>query len=374
MKRRVLSILILGANLLNVAAQNMTSSPVSMFGLGELSTGEGGIYSGLGGVGIALRGENVINDANPASLTGLLPQYFNNLAVGFRIAPRWYGAIFMAPVSSVGYAISLDQDVAGTDGSTVTSLFQGEGGVSKMGISVAYELWKGLSLGTNFSYVGGSISQTETQGSATESNSSHKHTIYADFGLQYTYKLDHYRSVVAGVVYGYSQDLMQDNDHAVSSSSSSGNIEEKGKKYRTCLPQFIGFGASYTTLRWMASIDYKFVDWSRLESSHSSISFRNQHRLMLGGSYTLGNPYSKPVRLLLGAGMGNSYISVHDKTTTNYYLSTGLNFEFRSRSTLSLGVKYTDQLKVNSGRFKEQKLSFFLNLTFSEKTYKAKLK
>lgn len=68
----------------------------------------------LGGVGIALRGENVINDANPASLTGLLPQYFffdlgvsgsylkysqsgasnhslngnlNNLAVGFRIAP-----------------------------------------------------------------------------------------------------------------------------------------------------------------------------------------------------------------------------------------------------------------------------------------------
>ena len=225
MKRRVLSILILGANLLNVAAQNMTSSPVSMFGLGELSTGEGGIYSGLGGVGIALRGENVINSANPASLTGLLPQYFffdlgvsgsylkysqsgasnhslngnlNNLAVGFRIAPRWYGAIFMAPVSSVGYAISLDQDVAGTDGSTVTSLFQGEGGVSKMGISVAHELWKGLSLGANFSYVGGSISQTETQGSATESNSSHKHTIYADFGLQYTYKLDHYRSVVAG--------------------------------------------------------------------------------------------------------------------------------------------------------------------------------
>ena len=142
MKRRVLSILILGANLLNVAAQNMTSSPVSMFGLGELSTGEGGIYSGLGGVGIALRGENVINSANPASLTGLLPQYFffdlgvsgsylkysqsgasnhslngnlNNLAVGFRIAPRWYGAIFMAPVSSVGYAISLDQDVAGKE-------------------------------------------------------------------------------------------------------------------------------------------------------------------------------------------------------------------------------------------------------------------
>lgn len=44
MKRKVLSIFILSANLLNLTAQNMTNSPASMFGLGELSTGEGGIY------------------------------------------------------------------------------------------------------------------------------------------------------------------------------------------------------------------------------------------------------------------------------------------------------------------------------------------
>ena len=468
MKRKVLSIFILSANLLNLTAQNMTNSPASMFGLGELSTGEGGIYSGMGGVGIALRGENAYNSANPASLTGLMPQYFffdlgvsgayekysqsgannhsfngnlNNLGAGFRIAPRWYGAIFMAPVSSVGYAISLEQDVAGTNGETVTSLFQGEGGLSKVGISVAHQLWKGLSLGANFSYVGGtitqsesqgsatetnssykhtvyvdfglqytyeierdrslvagavygysqdllqdndhsvssssssgSITQSESQGSATETNSSYKHTVYVDFGLQYTYEIERDRSLVAGAVYGYSQDLLQDNDHSVSSSSSSGSITEKGKKYRTCLPQFFGVGVSYNTLRWMASADYKFVDWSRLESSRSSVSFHNQHRLMLGGSYTLGNPYRKPVRLLLGAGIGNSYLSIQNKTTTNYYLSTGINFEYRSRSTLSLGVKYTDQFKVSSGRFQGQKLAFFLNITFSEKTYRAKLK
>lgn len=59
--------------------------------------------------------------ANNHSFNGNL----NNLGAGFRIAPRWYGAIFMAPVSSVGYAISLEQDVAGTNGETVTSLFQG---------------------------------------------------------------------------------------------------------------------------------------------------------------------------------------------------------------------------------------------------------
>lgn len=222
--------------------------------------------------------------------------------------------------------------------------------------------------------MGGTITQSESQGSATETNSSYKHTVYVDFGLQYTYEIERDRSLVAGAVYGYSQDLLQDNDHSVSSSSSSGSITEKGKKYRTCLPQFFGVGVSYNTLRWMASADYKFVDWSRLESSRSSVSFHNQHRLMLGGSYTLGNPYRKPVRLLLGAGIGNSYLSIQNKTTTNYYLSTGINFEYRSRSTLSLGVKYTGQFKVSSGRFQGQKLAFFLNITFSEKTYRAKLK
>lgn len=64
---------------MNLTAQNMTNSPASMFGLGELSTGEGGIYSGMGGVGIALRGENAYNSANPASLTGLMPQYFSSI-------------------------------------------------------------------------------------------------------------------------------------------------------------------------------------------------------------------------------------------------------------------------------------------------------
>ena len=161
----------------------------------------------------------------------------------------------MAPVSSVGYAISLEQDVAGTNGETVTSLFQGEGGLSKVGISVAHQLWKGLSLGANFSYVGGTITQSESQGSATETNSSYKHTVYVDFGLQYTYEIERDRALGAGAVYGYSQDLLQDNDHSVSSSSSSGSITEKGKKYRTCLPQFFGVGVSYNTLRWMASAD-----------------------------------------------------------------------------------------------------------------------
>ena len=75
----------------------------------------------------------------------------------------------------VGYAITLDEEIAGTNGSTVSS-FSREGGLSKMGVSTAYLFGKGLSVGTNLSYVTGTITQTETQGNATEETSSYKHT------------------------------------------------------------------------------------------------------------------------------------------------------------------------------------------------------
>lgn len=381
-------------------AQNTTNSPTSMFGLGELSTGEGGQYAGLGGAGIALRGDNFLNSANPASLTELSGQRFqmdasimgafqsysqrgatdrsvtgnlNNLSIGCRIIPRWYGAVFLAPVSSVGYAITLDEEVAGTYGSTISSLFQGEGGLSKMGISTAYLFGKGFSVGTNLSYVTGTISQSETQGSATKETSSYKHTFYADFGVQYKWSVNRERFFVAGMVYGYSQDFKQDNNLYVSSTSGGDDIEQSLRRYRQCLPQFFGVGASYNTLRWMATIDYKYVDWSRMQSSQSNISFENQHRLSLGGRYTLGNVYRNPVSLLLGTGVNNSYIVIQKKKATGYYISTGLNLALRNNNVLSLGLKYKGQMKVPNGMQKENSLSLFLNITFSERTYRAKI-
>lgn len=400
MKKIQLCLLALYTPVHLLMAQNTTNSPTSMFGLGELSTGEGGQFAGLGGAGIALRSYNFLNSANPASLTELSEQRFqidagimgayqsysqrgasnrsitgnlNNLSIGCRIMPRWYGAIFMAPVSSVGYAITLSEEVAGSNGSTVSSLFQGEGGLSKMGISTAYLFGKELSIGTNLSYVTGTITQTETQGSASKETSSYKHTFYADLGVQYKWAIDRDRSFVAGAVYGYSQDFKQENSLYVSSSSGGDDIEKDLRRYRQCLPQFFGLGVSYNSLRWMATIDYKYVDWSRMQSSQSNISFENQHRLSLGGRYTLGSVYHNPVSVLLGTGISNSYIVIQKKKATGYYMSTGLNLGLRNNNVLSIGLKYKGQIKVPAGMQRENSLSLFLNITFSERTYRAKI-
>ena len=400
MKRNLILLLTLCHSTLSIYSQNTTNSPTSMFGLGELSTGEGGQYSGLGGAGIALQSYNFLNTANPASLTAIEGQRFlidagvmgaykvytqtgtsnhslvgnlNNLSIGCRITPRWYGTVFMAPVSSVGYAITLDQDITGTGSSTVSSLFEGEGGLSKMGISTAYRLFKGFSVGANLSYVTGTIKQTETQGSINVEESSYKHAFYADFGLQYKFSLSRNKYFVAGAVYGYSQDLAQDNTLSVSSTSGNESIDESQSHVRQCLPQFVGAGLAYNSPRWTLTAEYKYTGWSRMKSSQSNVRFENQHRLSAGTAYTAGNIYRNPVKLLLGAGVSNSYIVIQKKKATNYYVSAGSNFTLYNGNVLSLGVKYIDQLHLPNGMQRERGVTLFFNFTFSERTYRAKI-
>ena len=55
-----------------VNAQNiMTSSPYSMFGIGEIVTGLYGSNSAMGGVSTGMRSTWLLNTENPAGLTGL---------------------------------------------------------------------------------------------------------------------------------------------------------------------------------------------------------------------------------------------------------------------------------------------------------------
>lgn len=383
-----------------IIAQNTTNSPTSMFGIGELTTGEGGQYSGMGGIGIALRGNNFLNAANPAALTeldslkftieaGLMGAYkkysqsgitnnsvvgnINNLGVGFRILPRWYTAFSLTPLSSVGYAITIDQQVEGTNGGTISSYFEGEGGLSRLNFSNAFLIGKRLSLGVNLSYVMGTITETETYGSATQTNESYKHAFYADFGLQYKLPLGRDRAFLLGATYGYYQYLTQDNNLSVTTTTGNETIDKSTNTVQQYMPQFLGMGVAYSSLKWTFAADYKYTEWSRMKSSESTISYANQHNVKIGLGYILGSPYKSPLKLMIGAGTSNSYVIIKKNKPQNYFVSTGLGITLRNKNILSLGVKANDQANVSTGMPHEQSVSLYFNLTFSERTYRGKL-
>ena len=101
-------------------AQNQTNLPTSMYGIGELSAGDGGRYAAMGQTGIALNRVGFLNTQNPAAITRMDTACFtfdvgaaisyarfhflserstnftgnpNRFVMGFRMMPRWYTLI-----------------------------------------------------------------------------------------------------------------------------------------------------------------------------------------------------------------------------------------------------------------------------------------
>ena len=195
----------------------MTSSPYSMFGIGELTTGSNGANAGMGNVSIGMRGKKLVNMDNPAGLSGvdscrLLAEVyafakwekyysggnenksftgnFSGMSLAGRIVPRWYAGVGLMPYSAVGYYFQTEQELEGSPGDYYTSTFMGNGGFSKFHLTNAFLLFPSLSVGTNIGYVFGNMSNIETQSSMEVSEEMSGQTWAFDFGVQYLWRLD----------------------------------------------------------------------------------------------------------------------------------------------------------------------------------------
>jgi hypothetical protein len=371
-----------------------------MFGIGDISMGEAGKYVGMGGAGIALRSDNFLNGLNPSALTAMdsakfvyeaganlsLEKYYSrgrstssltgnvrNLGMGCRLLPSWYAAAGITPLSSMGYAVTIDQPVEGTDGSTISSLFEGSGGLSKIYLSNAFKISRRFSLGVNLSYILGNTTQSEVQGNTTIKEISYKKAFYADFGLQYNTALNKKWNMTLGGVYGIKQQLSLNNTKTIINSSNSETITEYLNPKSQFLPQYFGGGVALNSKKLTLTADYKLSQWSVMKSSNSSVEFVDQHELKFGADLLSGDLYKNPWHYMLGAGISNSYVVIKDQKPLNYYISTGLGIPVMTGNLLSVGIKYNSQCGANTKLEKNQSLSFFLNLTFSERTPRSRI-
>lgn len=398
--KRPVVLLLIGTLYIHVHGQNTTNSPVSMFGLGEIVMGESGKYSGMSGVGIGMRSENFLNDANPAGLTGIdsmrivyelggmasLKSYeqsgmknnsvvgnVTNLGLGARVLPNWYAAVGLTPLSSVNYLTTLEQEIEGGYGEVATSSFEGSGGLYRVYLRNAYKLNKHFSIGANLAYVLGNVTYNEVQSSAAIEETSSMRAFYADFGLQYTKDLTKYTHLTVGAIYGYRQKLNQDNSLTISNSSStSDDITKELHSTKKYLPQFWGIGASLGSRRWTYAVDYKFMQWSKMERDYATVRYIDQHRLNLGIELLTGDIWTNPWHWMIGTSVSNSYVVIKNKHTLNYSVSAGIGVPILQGSLFSAGLRYSSQ-KVKSGLVKENSLSLYINLSFSEKTFRGKI-
>jgi hypothetical protein len=165
-------------------AQNLTVSPYSRFGVGDLQFQGFARSIGMGQVAQGMRSNFNINPANPASYsrftltsfeagmaasagslktTTQKQQFstgsFSYLAMGFPLwAKHRVGASFgLLPFSTVGYSLNYKQGYPGIDSSE--NIYQGRGGLSKFYVGIGKEFFKHLSIGANASYIFGQLNR-----------------------------------------------------------------------------------------------------------------------------------------------------------------------------------------------------------------------
>lgn len=385
---------------LSVVAQNNTNLPTSMYGVGELSTSDGGRYAGMGNIGIALNRAGFQNTLNPAAITRMDSTCFifdvgasvsyarysfqndhsssfmgnpNRFSIGCRILPRWYAMIGAAPYSSVGYMIQTEEEVEGMPGNYTYSLFEGSGGLYRCYLTNAFALTKRLSVGVNLGIILGTVTQSETQESAIVEYESSKRAFYADFGVHYEFNTTGSQKWAAGLVFAPSLQVNHENNLTYSNSSTSEGVDKSYHSRTQYLPMHIGTGISMATERWVATADYNYLDWSRNTSSYTSMKYENQHKLNIGGTYITNPRLPRSTELMGGIGLSNSYINLRGGKMQYLEVSAGASFPIRY-SYLSLGATWRKQINSRSSLMQESRFSVNLNITFGERRSRSKLK
>lgn len=400
MNRTILSAAIICGCCIYQAHGQSSVSPYSMFGIGSIDTGNHGANSGMAGLGIGLREENVLNSANPAALTSLKAKTFvmdmaatgslsglygqgrnavsgtgniDRIGLGFRIGSFTSVSAGLTPFSSVEYSISKSSFIDGKD-EKYTSYFTGRGGLHKVYLSLGFDVFRDFSVGITGSVIMGQITALEESDYWTSTlKSVGDITPYLDFGIQYHRALDRYRSICVGVTGSYRKDITMHNTFALTDISDSTTVSATVKpSTRQGIPAYIGGGVSFSSRTMTIGLDYVFRKWSAIDSGSDFIRYKDMNRLTLGISY-IPNEYDvrrywKRIKFCFGASVDDSYLISSGVSGMNWSLSAGMTFPIRNSTSFYWSLEYSRSAfpVYNRNTVLENCISLTFGISFGE--------
>ena len=392
-------------------AQNSTSSPFSIFGIGEIEIRDFGRTTGMGSVGIGFQSENFLNRRNPAGLTGIdtlrfildvsaglkLSEFFTtsqkgrttdftfkSLAIGVRLSKRWTSSVGLSPYSNVGYQLNRRQQIPGTV-ENVDIAYSGNGGVNNFYWANSYELFRGLSVGVTSSYIFGNIVRNAEEDIIITKDTYQVSELNFDFGVQYSHRFGEYTNITVGGIYGYETKMSIEHKRMVTSNYSI-ELNQRKPDLKSYLPET--YGAGFSILRnkkaaeWIVAADYQFKKWSVDRSRHKTLTFADSHTYSAGLQFTPNKSspekYLHLMRFNLGACYNQSYLKVNGYQLEDYSVSLGVGFPFYnyrtggSPSYINVAVNVGESGTGQRGGITERYMLFTVNLSLIERWFAKK--
>lgn len=397
----------------------VSKSPFSLYGIGDLYGTGLAQNQGMGGLGISNPSSWYINNQNPALLVfnyvtsvqaGLILENrtvsdgvnsvknangnLNYLTMAFPVKPgKWTTSIGLMPYSSVNYKLSSLQPVNGSSSSTVLSQETGSGGINQFYWSNGVRLHKNISVGAKASYLFSSIITEDINELNQTDNrpvifypSIYERNYVRDFAFSggFSYHKDslfkkNYRLNV-GVVYDVQSTLSTKNTVRIERRSITGVIVDSTTTINNVpstivLPQSYGAGISFGRVNhWVAGADVTFLDYNQFRGFNGNIPPTTMGmRSAIGFEVTpdpssIGN-YLKRMTYRTGVSYDRYPYLVNGKEVKDFGINFGVSLPVGRLSTIDLSLKVGKRGHLSENRIDENYFKLYFGMTFNDQWF-----
>lgn len=331
-------------------AQNGINSPSSRYGFGTLSDREQGFNKAMGGVAQGFRGGQIVNIANPASLsavdslTALFDLGFsvhtanykmNGLSKNIRNTSFDYFAFHFRAYKGLGIALSLmpysniSYDVASqsspvSGGSSnlssynSSSTYNGTGGLRQFALGVGWQIVKPLSIGVNVGLLWGDYTHNKIDSYSASNASTNKRIYYSeittytiDAGLQYVQPINTTDNITFGATYGFGHKINSAAIRTTQNVNASGTLESSVRIPNAfSTPHSITAGLAYSKSNKLSvGADFSYQMWSKAKFPNHDFDYTSNDDINDFQS-SKGNLYDK-MRVSLGVSWTPDVFSHH---------------------------------------------------------------
>jgi hypothetical protein len=397
-------ILLLVTGMTGMLHSQNTVSPYSIFGPGEIQPRGFGQSIGMGRAGIAIQSGIRLNNLNPASYTGIDSLHFifelgidgklsgmesggnhssklnanmQYLAMGFPIARWWSNSLGISPFSSVGYSITTQNFIEGSD-TKYLARYTGSGGLTLAYWANAFRITRNLSVGINTSFIFGPLTkdeyiyQPDLNAAYTITENHYMHSFCFDYGLQYMFRIKNL-NFGAGLTYANRQSLVSGYNRTVQDANLSTIDNKVGKKGKNDIPETAGIGLMASKPEsFTLAVDYQIQKWEGIKYPVMPGAFRNAHSFSAGIEFkpwkmSVSNRFYQNWYYRAGGNYTSSYLNFGNRTINKAGVSFGLGIPLPGRiSMMNIAFEAGTQGTSTRGLVRETYLLGHLNFSLNE--------
>lgn len=398
-----------------INGQNLTTSPYSFFGIGDIEQYENGQTAGFGGTGIGIQNKYHLNLKNPASYAsfdslsfkfefGAKARYTNYstnlqsastddyglsfIAIGFPITKKWHSTLALLPMSSVGYQIKeqYEDNVIGE----AEFIYTGEGGLNQLLFGNSFKINNNFSIGLNTTYTFGKLSYYKAlifSSMATGVNTIYENKLNVkgfsyQAGIQYNTKIQDKYRLSAGIIFTNQNKLSVDAQTLAATTYENysdfifnatihDTIYDRDEKGDMLLPTKIGAGVSFTDDdKFLVALDYNFQKWKDYELLGENPGLENYSKISGGLEYTPFKNHPKFFKRLnyrFGGNYANTYLTINNTQLVSYGVNVGIGIPVRrTKTSYNINFEYGQRGTTDNNLIKENYAIISLTLSLSD--------